>query len=101
MPNQQGREPGPAGNYDYVKPGSDQHAALLGLRKADEDDALVCEGWTLADLTTWGPNATEMFLRNILRSKVSELTSPPPTVQSADPMKPGYAPPMWQPGAGG
>jgi hypothetical protein len=101
MATRQKRKTGPAGNYDYVEHGSDQHAALLGLRKAEEDDTLVYQGWTLADVTTWGPTATPLFLKNILRSKVSELTTPPPVVQSVDPMKPGYAPPMWQPGPGG
>ncbi len=95
---QERRQPGPAGNLDYIEHGSDQHAALLGLKKAEQGDSPEFEGWTLADVMTWGPNATEMFLMNMLKSKVNELTSEPPQYQSEDPLMPNYLPPMWQPG---
>ncbi len=91
------RQPGPAGNLDYVKHGSDQHASLLGLKKAEEGDAPTFEGWALADITLWGPAATDTFLLNILKGKVSELKSETPKMQSDDPLAPNYAPPLWEP----
>ena len=80
-------------NRDYVERGSERHAAILGL-VADPDSPLK---WKLADPTLGGPNATENYLREILRQKINDLTSPMPEVQSDDPWEPGYAPPMWLP----
>lgn len=83
---------------DYIKPGSAAHAGLLGLRKAKEKDTYVLNGWTLLDPTAFGPQATEAYIEEVLRQKVSELEAgAPPAVQSEDRTKPGYAPPMWQP----
>jgi len=88
-------------DLDYVEFGSDKHAEMLRLKKAVKDDKLQREGWTLEDLTAWGPEAMAndmAFLREILRQKVSTLTSgPPPEPQSDDPLAPHYAPPMWEP----
>ena len=92
-----GRKPGPAGNMDYVEPGSDLHAAILGLKKAEDGDAYTHQGWALVDTTAFGPQATPAYIAEVLRQKVSELTSPLPEIQSDDPWAPGYAPPMIDP----
>lgn len=88
------RKPGPAGNLDYVEPGSDRHAAMLGLKKADEYDNPTQDGWALQDVTAYGPAARPEFLAQTLRQKVSELTSGPYKPQSEDPFAPNYAPPL-------
>ena len=63
-----------------------------------EDDAIQVDGWTLVDLTMFGSQVTETYLREVIRQKVSELKAgAPPVPQSDDPRKPGYAPPMWEP----
>ena len=90
---------------DYVEHGSEQHAAVLLLRPAREGDAYVQEDsqgrqWTLLDTTAFGPQATEAYIREVLRQKVSELDTPPSAVQSEDPFEPHYAPPMWTPPPG-
>lgn len=84
---------------DYVPHGSDRHASMLMLRKAEkhDDQDLVIDGWTLADLTAYGPNATDRFLKNVLAGKVKELNAAPETPQSEDPFAPNYAPPMFDP----
>lgn len=86
---------------DYVEHGSPRHAEMLGLKKAVKDDALQLEGWTLEDLTAWGPQAMAndmAYLREILRGKVSTLKSgPPSTPQSDDPLGANYAPPLEDP----
>jgi len=84
-------------NPDYVEHGSDQHASLLGLRKAEKDDEPQLDGWALYDITMWGPVATDKFLMQMLRQKVNELKSKSPVMQSTDPRAPHYAPPMWRP----
>ena len=81
----------PSGNPDYIQPGSDEHAALLGLVKGDKGE------WVLADVTAYGPMATDKFLGEVLRQKVAELNAPPPKFQSDDPRKPNYAPKLWNP----
>jgi len=91
------RKPGPGGNLDYVPHGSDQHAGLLGLKKAGKDDAPQLDEWAHADITMWGVTATEKFLMEKLRQKVSELHSESPKVQSEDPMAPHFAPAIWKP----
>lgn len=74
----------------YIAFGSTEHATLLGLRKATEEDKpLVYKSWTLYDPGMWGPNATESFLMNQLRAKVNEYEHIP-TV-------PDDAPDMWRP----
>ena len=84
------------GQHDAVEFGSDDHAALLGLRKVEEGAGeLEYEGWTLIDIGVHGPNATDRYLMNILRGKVNQL-SKPPEMQSEDPRIPNYAPPMWE-----
>lgn len=84
---------------NMVARGSDRHASMLLLRKADEhdDQELVIDGWTLADLTRYGPSATTRFLKRILVQKVNELKSEIPVMQSDDPLAPNYALPMWNP----
>ena len=83
---------------DYIAHGSPEHSVLLGLKKADKDDGIQVDGWTLVDLTMFGPQVTETYLREVIRQKVSELkTGAPPVPQSDDPRKPGYAPLMWEP----
>ena len=85
---------------DFVKHGSERHAAILGLRKATDADDLQLEGFTLLDMTAFGPQVTEAYLKEVLRQKVSELNSgAPPEPQSDDPRKPNYHPPIWNPDA--
>ena len=84
-------------NLDYIAHGSDGHAAFLGLVKAEEGDEPQQDGWTLADITMYGPSARPEFLRRVLAQKVSELTTLPPETQSEDPRLPNYAPTMWVP----
>jgi len=84
-------------NPDYIERGSDRHAAFLGLIPAEKDDEPQHEGWTLGDLTLYGPMARPEFLTRMLRQKVNELNTPMPEIQSDDPTKPFYAPPMWTP----
>ena len=84
-------------NPDYIERGSMRHAAFLGLIEADDDDEPQYEGWTLADLTLWGPTARPEFLRRTLKQKVNELNTEMPEMQSDDPSKPFYAPPIWTP----
>ena len=93
MATKAGKETG-----DYIAHGSPEHAALLGLRKADKDDELQVDGWTLVDITMFGPQVNETYIRSTIRQKISELKAgAPPVPQSDDPRKPGYAPPMWSP----
>jgi hypothetical protein len=87
----------PRERADYVERGSDRHAALLGIRKADNEDELVIDGWTLEDFTAYGPTVTQDFLRLVLRQKVNELTSKMPEIQSKDPLAPNFRPVMWTP----
>ena len=85
----------PEDRPDYIAQGSDKHATFLGLVKANEDETLACDGWTLLDSTLYGPNVTEKFLERILAQKVNELNTPIPTPQSTDPTAPHFAPVMW------
>jgi hypothetical protein len=88
---------------DYIEFGSDQQAAILGLKKAEKGDDPQLDGWALVDITAWGPQAMaddKAYLREILRQKVSNLTSKPPQLQSDDPMAPHYAPPLQVPPEG-
>ncbi|NIQ90181.1 MAG: hypothetical protein GWN93_14580 [Deltaproteobacteria bacterium] len=90
-------------NPDYIAFGSDEHAAILGLKTADKDDDPQLDGWALVDITAWGPEALaddKAYLREILRQKVSNLTSEPPEFQSDDPLAPHYAPPLQVPPQG-
>ncbi|NIV38677.1 MAG: hypothetical protein GWN58_57445 [Anaerolineae bacterium] len=90
-------------NPDHIAFGSDEHAAILGLKKAGKDDDPVLDDWALVDITAWGPEAMaddKAYLREILRQKVSNLTSEPPKMQSDDPLEPHYAPPMLIPPGG-
>lgn len=83
---------------DFVQHGSDKHAALIGIRKATEDDELKYKGWALVDMTAFGPQTTMAYLKEVLRQKVSVLEAgAPPKPQSEDPMEPNYAPPMFNP----
>lgn len=74
----------------YIAHGSPEHAELLGIRKATEDDEPVVDGWALVNLTEFGPNATASFLKNVLRQKVSELKAGTPVV-------PANSPKLWRP----
>jgi len=86
---------------DYVVEGSPEHVAMLGLREATKDDMPQWKGYALTDLTAWGPGASDKFLLEILKQKIAELTAPHVPIQSDDPRKPGYAPPMFVPTVGG
>jgi len=93
------RQVGPAGNSDYIEPGSKRHADILQLKEANEHDSYVLEDskgrkWALIDATTFGPQVTEAYLKEVLRQRVRELETEPQTVQSDDPFAPGYSPRM-------
>ena len=83
-----------------IEHGSDEHAQMLGLRKATDDDdpQLVMEGWTLENIIDFGPTAELRYLKAILHQRVTELTTPPQMPQNEDRTEPNYAPPMWRPG---
>ena len=90
----------PKDHPSYIPHGSEKHAALLGLVHVDGDetkDVPTKDGWKLNDLTAYGVAARPEYLREVLRQKVSELNTPPPTYQSTDKRAPFYAPPMFQP----
>lgn len=78
----------------YVAHGSEQHAQMLGLRRATADDKLVKDSWTLIDPTAFGPTARIDFLEEVLAQRVRELNTAPVAPQSKDPRKPNYAPPL-------
>ena len=78
---------------DYIRRGSPEHAAFLGLIEDESSET----GYRLADTTQFGPQVTDRYLYEVLRQKVSELHSETPPIQSDDPLAPNYAPPMWQP----
>lgn len=93
-----------AKNKDYIKPGSDAHKQLLGLREATDGDEITCEGadgtvYALQDITQFGPSATRDYLHDVLRQKVRVIDAgdKPFVIQSEKPMEPGYAPPLWVP----
>ena len=88
----------PEEQADHVEHGSDNHAAMLGLKKAKDYDKPQLDGWALEDIVSWGPTTTQEFLENTLRGKVNELTIPFPIMQSTDPLAPNFAPAMWRPG---
>ena len=87
----------PKDRPDFVERGSDRHAAMLGLRRAEEGEQLAIDGWTLEDITQYGPAASDDFLTRVLRQQVNELTSEIPEPQSRDPRSPNFAPVMWDP----
>ena len=84
---------------DFVALGSDQHAAMLGLRKATEEDgAFNYEGWAFEDLAyRCGFNALPEIIMVKLRNEVNLLRSEPPVPQSKDRNAPHWAPRMWEP----
>lgn len=83
---------------DYIEHGSDKHAALIGIRKATDEDELKYKTWTLVDMTAFGPQATMTYLKEVLRQKVSVLEAgSPPLPQSTDKFADNYAPPMFVP----
>jgi hypothetical protein len=65
---------------DFVPHGSDQHAALLGLRKGEDGE------WVLDDPTIYGPAARPEFLEHVLRQKVAALNTPPEIPDNAPDM---------------
>ena len=108
--------PGPGGETmvqtDYVEPGSDEHAAALGLRKWREGDApeLKIEGWTFADITElvrYSASAMSVQIaRGILEQRVAELKPVTIEVREAQGRQRAYiekgktiieAPPMFNP----
>lgn len=81
---------------DYVSPGSDAHLALLGLERCEKTEEHPYE-YRLSDPTMFGPNATEIFLKRVLESKIAQFESAPVSPQTKDRFEPGYAPEMWEP----
>jgi hypothetical protein len=83
---------------DFVSHGSDKHAAMIGIRKATDDDELKFKGWALTDMTAFGPQTTMTYLKEVLRQKVSVIEAgAPPVPQCEDRDEPNYAPPMFNP----
>lgn len=97
---------------DYVEPGSDEHAAALGLRKWRENDApeLKIDGWTFADITElvrYSASAMSMQIaRGILEQRVAELKPTVIEVRESEGRQRAYtekgktiieAPPMFDP----
>ena len=83
---------------DYVERGSDRHAGMLGLKKAEPADKPQVDGWALEDIVSYGPTVTPEFLEQWLRQKVNELSMEIPETQSSNPLMPFFAPTIWQPG---
>lgn len=79
--------------YLLVGWGSAEHAAMLGIRLAREDDEIQYKGFALVDPTIYGAQATKIFLTESLRQQVAVLTGKPAKV-------PKNAPPMWVPTEG-
>ena len=82
---------------DFVPHGSDRHAGMMGLKKAQDHDVPQLDGWALEDVVSYGPTVSTEFLEALLRGKVKELSTPFPTLQSRDPLAPNFAPVMWRP----
>ena len=78
---------------DYIKHGSAEHAALLGLLPDLDNEG---SDYKLADITAFGPQVTQTYLSEVLRQKIAELSMPMPEPQSDNPRAPHYAPTMWQ-----
>lgn len=74
---------------DFIEFGSAEHAAFLGIKKANKDDPYQCEGWTLVDITSYGPAARPEFLQAVLQQKVNEWKTKPQV--------PDRAPGLWTP----
>jgi len=90
------REPDdPKDRADYVERGSERHAGMLGLRKAEKGDELQVNGWAFQDGMQFDFGFDPAYHREILRQRASDLTAPVPTMQSDDPRKPHYAQKMW------
>lgn len=87
----------PTERADYIEHGSEGHATLIGLVKAEEGEPHSYEGWKLVDRTLFGPKVLPEYLDEVLRQKVTALNAPMPSIQSEDPRRPNYAPPMWRP----
>lgn len=85
----------PRDRPDYVEHGSDRHAAMLGLRRAEDGEKFQMDGWTIEDITQYGPAASDDFLNRVLVQKVNELTAKMPETQSRDPREPNFAPVMF------
>jgi len=89
------REPdNPRDRADYVERGSAGHAAILGLERAEDTDDHTLDGWRLADRFSFGFN--EDYQGEVLRQRVSDLTSEMPKLQSDSRRDPFYAPKMWR-----
>lgn len=71
---------------DYIAHGSDEHAALLGLKKSVKEDKFQHKGWTFADITQFGPTAREDYIQAQLIQRVSELNTPPEVPANASPI---------------
>ena len=82
---------------DYVEHGSDQHALMLGLRKAKDGEPFVVDGWTFASLTQFGAAARDFYIQQMLEERVGELRMPMGKPQSEDRWAPNYAPAMFDP----
>jgi len=82
---------------DYIAPGSAAHATFLKLRAATEHDTITQDGYALGDIESFGPAASQDYLRAILAQRVGTLKATQPVLQSEDPRKPNYVHPLWKP----
>lgn len=62
----------------YVEAGSEAHAAIMGLRPAQDGDIYAQNDktgrwWALADVPMFGPSASPPYLYEVLAQKVREL----------------------------
>ena len=77
--------------YRIIEHGGPEHAALLGL-------VAVGDSYELADPTPYIQTDPTGRLESIVtRQRVAELQGGFPKLQSTDPLKPNYAPPIWRP----
>lgn len=67
--------------------GSVEHATLLGLRKAVEQDTIKWKGWAWIDLSQFGFTFRDDVVLNVLQQQVNVLTTKPVP----------YPEPMWSP----
>lgn len=91
-------------NLNYIKPGSDRHAALLGLKRNTKEEVKEREEagfrvvkWKIEDITKFGVGVTDRYLEEVLKQKVNELEAKPIPVQSESVWQPNYAQRLWLP----
>jgi len=78
-------------SYRIIEHGGAEHAALLGL-------VPVGDSYELSDPTPYIQMDPTGRLESIItRQRIAELKGGFPKLQTSDPLKPHYAPPLWRP----